>query len=104
MNPGELKHRITLLYPDGTIEVDGVDEPNYVTASKAWAKIWAEKSSESDNQEGKTTYKVKMRYRKGIKNDWIIHLKDKTKMKLLEPPIDPNMNREFLILKCQVID
>ena len=71
INPGQLKHKITLQVPTTGENEIGEDEPEYITFSTTFASIEGLKGTqyiEAKKVRDELTFKVIIRYRPGVTN------------------------------------
>lgn len=96
MNPGELRHKVTLQYPSGGIYVEG---------ATVWASIQPLRVKElfqAQTVYSECTILVKIRYIKNISAQWKIKHGESTYEVI--GIIDPYMRHRELQLMCKVVD
>lgn len=102
MNPGELRHRITILDPSGTTENEvGEEMPTLVEVATVWAKvipIRGKEYLEAQKLRPELQYRVTIRHRKDIHPAMIIQFEDK-KLEI-ESVIDIASRKEYIELNC----
>ncbi|MDF2546141.1 MAG: phage head-tail adaptor, putative, family [Anaerosolibacter sp.] len=79
MNPGRLKHRITIQGVEGTVENEcHEDVPNYVPWKTVWASVEPLRGKEYlqvDRVNAEVTHRIVIRYLAGLKPDMRIDFK-----------------------------
>jgi SPP1 family predicted phage head-tail adaptor len=97
---------VTLEYQTKTS--DGMSAPvgsAWVVAATVWAKITTMRSTEAiTNMQatGVAIHNILIRYRTDVKSSWRVGHRGKY-FSLIGPPIDLNMRREYLDMKCKEV-
>lgn len=81
MNPGQLRHRITIQHVSGTtINTSGEEIPKYVDWKTAWAAVEPLKGREyleAQKLRAELTYRIKIRYMAGLEQSMRVKFKDR---------------------------
>lgn len=104
MNISELKHLITIqapvLAPDGS---GGFTTAWTAKASNIWAAIWPVSAKEiikAGQVSGEITHRVRIRYRRDVQSNWRVKFGNRY-FNIAAPPVNPNMDNEWLDLVCK---
>jgi len=102
---GAYNKRITLLYPNGTLNNN--NEPNYSTGATVWAAFDVKPPKgymvQVNNLEvPQQTRWIKIRYMPGIKHDWRVRYGNEI-YEIMQPPIDAGMKHRELYLELRLV-
>lgn len=110
---GKYDRRVTLVYPDGTKVVDGIEVPNYVDGATIWVYIKPLKGKEffqAQADQSELNVEIGFRYQKdrtGIKASWRIRYTSagvNTVYEIQTPPVDVNMQHREIVTYCKVVE
>jgi SPP1 family predicted phage head-tail adaptor len=105
---GQYNRRVTLMYPSGTIIVDGVEVPNYVPGATVWAAFdvrppKGRQISVAEADHAISTRWAKIRYIDGIDSTWRVRY-NTTIFEIVSPPLDEGMRHRELFLELEVVE
>ncbi|MEN6473766.1 MAG: phage head closure protein [Syntrophaceae bacterium] len=104
MNTSELKHQITIQAPSLTPDGSGGFTTTWTAkAANIWAAIWpvsAKETIKNGQVSGEITHRIRIRYRRDVQADWRVKFGNRY-FNIAAPPINPNMDNEWLDLVCK---
>lgn len=104
MNPGELRHRITIQYQNGTRDAYGAldESAGWSDTATLWASVTPIKGKElfaAESMNSEVTHAVKIRHRSGISAD--MRVKFGTRYFLVESVVNSKERNVELVLMCK---
>lgn len=106
IDPGLLKHRVTIRRPGATVSDGGfgaTEGDPVVVASGVWARVRPLKGSErlrAMQTQADATHEVTIRYRAGLDETMEVVHRERV-LKLVSPPINVEEENETLLLLCR---
>lgn len=105
---GLLNKRITLLFPSGTVIVDGIEVTNYLPGATVWAAfdVRSPKGRQvyvAETDHGIATRWIKIRYIDDIDSTWRVRY-GTTVFEIVSPPLDEGMRHRALYLELEVVE
>jgi len=109
---GKYDRRITLIFPSGTVIVDGVELINYVDGATVWTAFdvrppKGQAFRQAEAEHASLTRWIKIKYLAGLTSKWRVRYSGKgvnTVYEILSPPIDEEMRHINLFLEIKVVE
>ncbi|MEC0248891.1 phage head closure protein [Paenibacillus chitinolyticus] len=105
MNPGALRHRITLQKKETGTNDEGlpaVQWTDFATVSAAVEPLRGREYFAAAAANAESTVRVRIRYRQGVTSDMRVLYNGRT-LEIQSPPIDPNERHRELHLMCREV-
>ncbi len=105
---GIYNKRVTLLFPSGTVVVNGIEKTNYISGATVWS-AWdvrppkGKKIVMGETNHAIETRWIKIRYNNSINSTWRIRYNNVV-YEIASPPIDEEMRHRELYLEIKVVE